>query len=47
MLGDILDVFTKLKKAFTSALILRYFDPKRPVRVETDALETAISGILY
>ena len=27
--------FTKLRKAFTKALILRYFDPKCHIRIET------------
>ena len=30
--------FTQLKKAFTEAAILRYFDPECHIRIETDIL---------
>ena len=35
--------FEKLKKAFTTALFLIYFDSNKPIRVETDALTYAIA----
>lgn len=38
--------FTYLKKVFTKALILYYFNPKRHIQIETDDLSYAISGIL-
>jgi len=38
--------FEKLKKAFTTALFLIYFDLNKPIRVETDALTYAIAGIV-
>jgi hypothetical protein len=36
--------FEKLKKAFTTALFLIYFDLNKPIRIETDALTYAIAG---
>ena len=39
-------VFEALKKAFTSAPILRHFDPKLETLVETDASDYVTSGIL-
>jgi hypothetical protein len=36
--------FEKLKKAFTTALFLIYFDLNKPIRVETNALTYAIAG---
>jgi hypothetical protein len=38
--------FQQLKTAFTQAPILRHFDPKKPVRLETDASGFAIAGIM-
>ena len=38
--------FTKLRKAFTKALILRHFDLEYNIRIETDALSYAIGGVL-
>jgi len=40
------EVFRKLKDTFTSALILRYFDPDLQTIVETDASDYVTSGIL-
>ncbi|KAG5724661.1 hypothetical protein E4T56_gene3712 [Termitomyces sp. T112] len=39
-------VFLLLKKAFTSALVLRHFDPSLPIVLECDASNYAIAGIL-
>jgi len=39
-------VFDSLKKAFTSAPILRHFDPELETLVETDASDYVTSGIL-
>ncbi|SLM37971.1 hypothetical protein LPUS_07985 [Lasallia pustulata] len=41
-----MEAFKALKEAFTSALLLRYFDENKPMRVETDASAFAIGGIL-
>ena len=38
--------FTQLRKAFTKAPILRYFDPKCHIRIETDASGYAIGRVL-
>src|SRR5690606_37452107 len=38
--------FQKLKNAFTSAPILKHFDPKRQCIVETDASDYVSAGIL-
>ena len=38
--------FEELKRRFTTAPILRHFDPDLPIRVHTDASGFAISGIL-
>ena len=38
--------FTQLRAAFTSAPLLRHFDPSLPIRLETDASDYAIAGIL-
>jgi len=38
--------FDELKRRFTTAPVLRHFDPKLPIRVHTDASGFAISGIL-
>ncbi|KAG5727458.1 hypothetical protein E4T56_gene12017 [Termitomyces sp. T112] len=39
-------VFLLLKKAFTSALVLRHFDPSLPIVLECDASDYAITKIL-
>ena len=44
--GAALRVFNALKETFTSAPLLHYFDENKPMRVETDASEFAISRIL-
>ncbi len=38
--------FIHLQKAFTEAPVLRHFDPKCHIRIETDALGYAIGGVL-
>ena len=38
--------FIYLKKTFTKALILRHFDPKYYIQIETNALGYAISRVL-
>lgn len=38
--------FRSLKEAFVSAPMLRHFDPRQPIRIETDASGFAIAGIL-
>ena len=38
--------FRELKEAFTTAPVLRHFDPDLPIRVETDASGHGLSGIL-
>lgn len=40
------EAFQSLKASFTTAPILRHFDPGRPIRVETDASGFAVAGIL-
>ncbi len=40
------EAFIHLQKAFTKALILRYFDPECHIRIKTDALRYAIGGVL-
>ncbi len=37
--------FTRLRQAFTEAPILHHFDPKRRIRMETDASGYAIGGV--
>ena len=39
-------VFIQLRQAFVKALIFHYFDPKSHIRIETDVLGYAISGVL-
>ena len=38
--------FEALKEAFTTAPVLRHFDPAKPLRIETDASNRAIGAIL-
>jgi hypothetical protein len=38
--------FNQLRTAFTTAPVLIYFDPAKPIRVETDASRVAYSGVL-
>ena len=38
--------FTQLRQAFTKAPIFRHFDPKRHIRIETDASGCVIGGVL-
>ena len=38
--------FTQLRQAFTEAPILRHFDPECHIRIETDASDYAIGGVL-
>ena len=38
--------FTRLQNAFMGAPLLRHFDPNLPIRLETDASEFAVAGIL-
>ena len=38
--------FKRLKNAFSSILVLQHFDPNKPIRIEMNALEFAIAGIL-
>jgi len=45
-LEDCARAFQRLKEAFTSAPILKHFDPDLPCRVETDASDFASGGIL-
>ena len=40
------EAFEELKRRFTSAPILRHFDPDLPIRLHTDASGFAISGII-
>jgi hypothetical protein len=44
--GEAEDSFQRLKAAFTTAPMLRHFDPARRILVETDASGFAIAGIL-
>ena len=44
--ADAETAFEQLKKAFMQAPLLRHFDPKKPIRLETDASGFAIAGIL-
>jgi pyoverdine/dityrosine biosynthesis protein Dit1 len=38
--------FRRLIAAFQSAPLLQHFDPSKPIRLETDASDSAIAGIL-
>ena len=40
------EAFETLKKAFTSAPILKYFDPTKPITLETDASDFALGVVL-
>ncbi len=40
------EAFIHLRKAFTEAPILRHFDPKRHIRIETEASGYTIGGVL-
>ena len=40
------EAFRKLRDIFTTAPILVHFDPELRIRVETDALDYALAGIL-
>ena len=46
LMAEARQAFLSLKAAFVSAPILRYFDPERAIRIETDASGFAISGVL-
>lgn len=46
LISEVKGAFVKLKKAFIKALILRYFNPKKRIVVETDASGFTISGII-
>jgi hypothetical protein len=41
-----LDTFKKLKAAFTSALVLYYFDPAKALRLEIDISSFVITGVI-
>ena len=38
--------FEDLKRAFTTTLLLKYYDPTLPIKVEIDTLGRAISVII-
>ncbi|SPO38662.1 uncharacterized protein PSFLO_04141 [Pseudozyma flocculosa] len=40
------DAFTRLKKAFTTAPVLRHFDPSLPTVMETDASDYVVASVL-
>ena len=40
------EAFSRLQKAFIKAPILRHFDPKRHIQIETNASGYAIDGVL-
>ena len=40
------EAFNRLRQAFTKIPILRHFDPKYHIRIETNALGYAIGGVL-
>ena len=44
--GNTLKAFHQLKGSFTEAPVLRHFDPKKRVRIETDASKFAIAAVL-
>jgi hypothetical protein len=43
---EIVDVFRRLKQAFTEVPVLIHFNPNKPIRLETDSLGFAIAGII-
>jgi Reverse transcriptase (RNA-dependent DNA polymerase)/RNase H-like domain found in reverse transcriptase/Integrase zinc binding domain len=43
---EALEAFQDLKKMFTEAPILQHFDETKPIRIETDASQFALGGIL-
>ena len=47
MTAKALKVFNKLKKHFTTALMLVHYEPKRQITLETDASAFAISEIIF
>ena len=44
--ADARQAFIQLRQAFTEALILSHFDPERHIRIETNASDYAIGGVL-
>jgi len=40
-----MQAFNELKKRLVLAPLLAHFNPKRPLMLETDALDSAIAGI--
>jgi hypothetical protein len=44
--GACLETFKELKTRLTFLELLRYYDPKLSCRIETDALDGVIAGIL-
>jgi hypothetical protein len=44
---EVKTAFRKLKKRFQSASILRLYNPKFPIRLETDISEFAIKIIIF
>jgi len=40
-----MQAFNELKKWLVLAPLLAYFDPKRPLMLETDALDGVIAGV--
>ena len=46
MTAEAKQAFRKLRLAFTTAPILQYFNPSKPIRIETNASGFAIAAIL-
>ena len=46
LIPDAKQAFIQLRQAFTKASILQHFDPKYHIRIKTDMLGYAISGLL-
>ena len=46
MTNEARESFNHLKKTFTKAPMLTHYNPEAPIKVETDALGFALSGIL-
>ena len=46
MSPEVKEAFRRLREAFTIAPVLRHFDPKKPIRIETDASGFALVGII-